>query len=445
MRSRLSIAGAALTSGSAVLFLITFTLDLLGLVNSPYIGLLIYVALPAAFLAGLLLIPLGNWYVRRHPRQDAGPWPRIDLNSPRTRTTAAIVGAATVANVVIVSMASYGAIRYTESPRFCGGVCHTVMHPEFVAYQDGPHARVACVECHVGGGAASFARAKLSGVRQLLHVVSHRYPRPIPEPARSLRPARDTCEECHWPEKFHGEKTRRIYEYAEDEANTESVTTLQVHVGGGSERLGIATGIHWHMNVANEVEYIATDARRQTIPWVRIKDRFGGVREYVVDGVTPEQLAQGERRRMDCMDCHNRPSHQIAMTPERAINELMARGDIPKSLPFIRREAVKALKASYPSQNAATEGISRALVDFYRSERPDAYASRRQDVDKAVRATTAIYRRNVFPEMRVEFGTYTNNIGHIDSAGCFRCHDDSHKSKDGRTIGQDCETCHHIE
>jgi hypothetical protein len=319
------------------------------------------------------------------------------------------------------------------------------MKPEFTAYQDGPHSRVTCVQCHIGSGASWFAKSKLSGTRQLFAVSFRTYSRPIPSPVQNLRPARDTCEQCHWPEKFHGDKIRRVFEYAEDEKNTESLTTLQVHVGGGSERLGIAQGIHWHMNVANEVEYIATDDKRQVIPWVRVKDRFGGVREYVAEGTRPEDLAKGERRRMDCMDCHNRPSHPMAATPERAVNELLARGDIPKTLPFVRREAVKALKANYPSEAAADEGISRTLRDFYRSQSPDVYMSQRQDVEKAVNATVNLFRRNVFPEMNVSFGTYSNNIGHMDFPGCFRCHDDNHKSQDGKKIGQDCDACHKIE
>jgi hypothetical protein len=199
------------------------------------------------------------------------------------------------------------------------------------------------------------------------------------------------------------------------------------------------------MNVANEVEYIATDDKRQVIPWVRVKDRFGNVREYTAEGAKPEDLAKGERRRMDCMDCHNRPSHPMAATPERAVNQRMARGDIPKTLPFVRRETVKALKASYPSQERAEEGISRSLRDFYRSQFPTEFMSRRQEVEKAANAAMDIYRRNVFPEMNVAFGTYPNNIGHMDFPGCFRCHDDSHASKDGKKIGQDCETCHKIE
>src|SRR2546421_7279005 len=317
----MTLLGAALTTVSALLFLILFFLDSFGLLRNPYIGLLAYIALPVIFVFGLLLIPIGRWRSRRRRgRGEAGEWPRIDLNRRRTRWTVATIALATGLNVVIVSLASYGAVEYMDTPQFCGAVCHTVMHPEYTAYQDGPHARVACVDCHVGNSATSFAHAKLTGVRQLAHVISNRYPRPIPEPARTLRPARETCDQCHWPEKLHGDKTRKIYEYAEDETNTESVTTLQVHVGGGSERLGIATGIHWHMNVANEVEYIATDSKRQTIPWVRVKDRSGAVREYVVDGVAPDQLANRERRRMDCVDCHNRPSHTMASTAERTVN-----------------------------------------------------------------------------------------------------------------------------
>jgi len=449
IRSPISVVGMVLTTMSAVLFLIVFLADLFGWHSNPYLGIVFFLILPGVFLFGLFLIPLGAWIERRRRARGRAPsevhWPRIDLNDPAQRTTAVIVFAVTMANIVIVSLAAYRGVEYMDSPQFCGQVCHSVMKPEFTAYQDGPHSRVTCVQCHIGPGASWFAKSKISGARQVLAVSFHTYSRPIPSPVQNLRPARDTCEQCHWPEKFHGDKVRRIYEFAADEKNTESVTVMQVHVGGGSERLGIAQGIHWHMNVANDVEYIATDDKRQVIPWVRVKDRFGNVREYTAEGAKPEDLAKGERRRMDCMDCHNRPSHPMAATPERAVNQRMARGDIPKTLPFVRREAVKALKASYPSQERAEEGISRSLRDFYRSQFPTEFMSRRQEVEKAANAAMDIYRRNVFPEMNVAFGTYPNNIGHMDFPGCFRCHDDSHASKDGKKIGQDCETCHKIE
>ena len=448
IRNTISLTGVVLATLGAVLFLTVFLADLFGMHTNPYIGIVFFLVLPGIFLFGLALIPFGAWIDRRRRHQarlGATHWPRFDLNDPTQRRGAVIFLALTLANVVIVSLAAYRGIEYMDSVQFCGQVCHTVMQPEFTAYQDGAHSRVACVQCHIGAGASWFAKSKISGTRQVLAVTFHTYSTPIPSPVQDLRPARDTCEQCHWPEKFHGDKIVRVYEYGEDEKNSESVTTLQVHVGGGSERLGIAQGIHWHMNVANEVEYIATDDKRQVIPWVRVRDRNGNVREYTADGAKPEDLQKGERRRMDCMDCHNRPSHPMASTPERAVNALIARGDIPKTLPFVRRETVKALKASYPSQDAAEQGISRALRDFYRAQYPDSYMSQRQEVERAVQAAAGIYRRNVFPGMNVQFGTYPNNIGHMDFPGCFRCHDDSHKSADGKKIGQDCETCHSIQ
>jgi nitrate/TMAO reductase-like tetraheme cytochrome c subunit len=449
VRNTVSIIGTALVTTSAVLFLIVFLADLFGLHTNPYLGIVFFLILPGVFIFGLALIPIGAWLERRRQRHGRAPstlhWPRLDLNDPVQRRGVFIFLLLTLANTVIVSLAAYRGIEYMDSVAFCGQVCHSVMKPEFTAYQDGPHSRVTCVQCHIGSGASWFAKSKISGTRQVLAVTFHTYSRPIPSPVQNLRPARDTCEQCHWPEKFHGDKIVRVFEYGEDEKNTESITTLQVHVGGGSERLGIAQGIHWHMNVANEVEYIATDDKRQVIPWVRVKDRFGNVREYTAEGAKPEDLAKGERRRMDCMDCHNRPSHTMTATPERAVNQRMARGDIPKTLPFVRRETVKALKASYPSQERAEEGISRTLRDFYRSQFPTDFMSRRQEVEKTANGAIDIYRRNVFPEMNVAFGTYANNIGHMDFPGCFRCHDDNHKSKEGKSIGQDCETCHKIE
>jgi hypothetical protein len=438
-----------LTTISAALFLVVFLADLFGLHTNPYIGIVFFLVLPALFLIGLILIPLGAWVERRRRAAGKAPsalsWPRIDLNDPAQRATAVIIFGLTIANIVIVSLAAYRGVEYMDTVQFCGQVCHGPMAPEFVAHEREPHANVKCVDCHVGSGASSFVQAKLAGTRRVLAVTFRTYPRPIVAAGDQLLSAAQTCEHCHWPELRHDDKVVRVSEYADDEKNTESVTTLRVHVGGGDGRLGTATGIHWHMNVANEIEYIATDKARQVIPYVRMKDRQGVVREFVVDGVTPEQLAKGERRRMDCMDCHNHPSHSVAATPERAVNERMARGEIPTALPFIHREAVKALKATYPSQEVAAGEISRALRNFYQTSQPEASATRLADVERAVLSVQDIYRRNVFPDMNVRFGTYPNNVGHIDFPGCFRCHDENHKSKDGKTIGQDCETCHAIE
>jgi hypothetical protein len=444
-RHPVSVLGAALVTLTAVLFLFVFLLDLFGLHTNPYLGIVFFLVLPALFVFGLLLIPLGVLLDRRRVARGLGPrrLPRLDLNNPRHRRGVLAIAALSLVNVLIVSLAAYRGVEFMDSPQFCGQVCHTVMAPEFTAYQVWPHARVPCVDCHVGPGPQGFARAKLNGTRQLVSLVRGTYPRPVPSPVHNLRPARETCERCHWPEKFHGDKIRPIKEYANDEANTESVTRLLVHVGGGSERLGIASGIHWHMNVGNDIEYVAAGADREVIPYVRLKDRAGNVREYRAAGVAAGQVPPGEVRRMDCVDCHNRPSHTFFATPERAVDAALARGEIPRALPFIRRESVEALKAP-PAAGGAAE-IARRLRAFYSAGAAALPSARAPEVDQAVRAVQQLYATNVFPAMNVTWGTHANNLGHTDSPGCFRCHDDQHKTSDGRVIRQDCDLCHDIQ
>ncbi len=439
-RNPISLIGVAIATAMAIVFFVLLALQMGGQLQNPYLGLLLFVAVPVVFLLGLLLVPLGVW--RQHRRRAAGrageEWPVIDLRLPRTRTVIFTVALLTCFNVLVFSLAAYGAVHHMESAEFCGTTCHATMEPEYAAYQVSPHARVACVSCHVGPGAGALVESKVAGTRQLWQLFTNNVPAPVPAPVRTMRPARETCENCHWPEKSHGDKLRQIREYADDEKSTETVTTLQLHVGGGRAELGAGSGIHWHMNIDNRVEYIATDPQRQTIPWVKFTDRSGQVREYAIEGTTPEQLAQGERRTMDCMDCHNRPAHTFEPGAERAADTAIALGQIPRDLPFARREAVTALKADYESKDAARAGIEARLRETYRQQAgaaPEALA-------RTVAGVQAVYARNVFPAMKVTWGTYPNNIGHVAFQGCFRCHDDNHKAKDGTTIKQDCESCH---
>jgi hypothetical protein len=446
IRSPISIAGMVVTTISAVLFLVVLLADLFGLHTNPYLGIVFFLLLPALFVLGLLLIPLGAWVERRRRAAGKPPasvdWPRIDLNDSAQRKVAIIVFGLTMANIVIVSLGAYKGVEYMDSVGFCGQACHTPMKPELVAHQQGPHARITCVRCHVAPGARSFVRSKLAGTRRLLAVSHGSYSRPIVAATEDLVASRETCERCHLPGQFRGDLTRRIAEYADSAENTESLTTVRLRVGG-TDRVGTTTGIHWHADPSTVIEYIATDDQRQTIPWVRVTDGKNGTREYTVGSVSPEELARGERRRMECTDCHNRPSHAIAATPERAVDLAISRGEIPVMLPFVRREAVKALKVNYPSEESAIDAIARSLRDFYQAH-PSAGAAG-PEIGRAILATQNIYRRSVFPEMNVTFGTYANNIGHIDAPGCFRCHDDEHVATDGQTIGQDCETCHDLE
>ena len=444
-RNGISLAGIGIVTISALLFLIVFFLDLFGFHTNPYLGIVFFMIAPAVFLLGLVLIPIGM-YVERRRRAAGHParmgWPRLDLNDPVQRRAVFLVLVMTFANIVIISLAAYRGIEFMDSPSFCGEVCHEVMEPEFMAYQDGPHSRISCVQCHIGPGAPYLVKSKLDGVRQVFAVLMDSHSRPIPSPVHTLRPAREVCEQCHWPEKFHGDSVQVKREYADDEAVTESTTTLRIHVGGGSEKLGVATGIHWHMNVANVVEYRA-DPTRMTIPWIKVTDRTGAVREYVADGVPQEELDKLEPpRTMDCMDCHNRPSHAFFASPERAVDAAIAGGELPRSLPFIRREAVAALKANHADRPTAEREIAGHLTNFYRV---NAKPVSQPDLERAIAITQRLYSRNVFPKMNVTWGTYPNHIGHMDAPGCFRCHDDSHKTSDGRTIKQDCDLCHKIE
>ena len=384
------------------------------------------------FVIGLLLVPIGIW--RQHRRVAAGyapdDWPVIDLRLPRTRSVIVGVALLTIVNVFIVSLAGFGAVHHMESTEFCGQTCHTTMEPEWKAHQASPHSKVACVKCHVGPGAAGFVEAKAASTRQLWHVIISKVPTPVEAPVRSMPAARETCFGCHSGEEPQGDRLKVIRDYSDDETGTETVTTLQMHVGG----IKPTSGIHWH--IAQQIEYIATDRERQTIPYVKFTDSNGNVKEYAAEGVTKEQLAQGERRSMDCMDCHNRPAHTLYPSPERAVDIAIAGGQLPRTLPFARREAVAALKDEYASGEEAQRGIDARLRKAFASHASDPALAR------TVSAVQDIYARNVFPAMKVKWATYPNNIGHTFFNGCFRCHDDSHKASDGSVIKQDCETCH---
>jgi hypothetical protein len=446
IRSRVATIGVTLTTAGALLFLILLALDLAGFIQNPYDGIVIFILLPAIFVFGLLLIPAGLWLERRR-RAKAGleePLPTtFSLADPNLRRAAVFVTVATIVNLAIVGLASFGAVEYSESQAFCGQTCHPVMKPEFEAHRTGPHSKVHCVSCHVGPGAGAFLTAKLNGSRQLWLVASHSYSRPIKTPIHNLPPVEGTCESCHWPDRYIGDVIKVFYEYADDEANTETKTTVRLHVGGAIAGTGSGSGIHWHMNRSNEVEYLATDEGRETITYVRAKGRDGTVREFFGEGVTPADVAGKPLRRMDCTDCHNRPAHTFGTTPERAIDAAIGAGQIDAKIPFIRREAVKALKGNYASHESADQQIEQSIRAAMNAGAPHPFEE--AALRRSIGVAQAIYRRNVFPEMNVGWGTYPMQNGHMTSNGCFRCHDESHKTRDGLAIKQDCESCHSIE
>lgn len=441
-RTPLAAFGVVLTTACALLFLLAIGVEWFGLIENPYVGILIFGALPAGLALGLTLVVIGNLRGRRRGAAEIS-WPTIDMKNRGQRVFVMGLLAASIVNIAIFAMAGYGAVHYMETPSFCGQVCHAVMEPEYVAHAQGPHANVTCVSCHVGSGAGALVSSKIDGTRRLVGFITGNIVRPIETPVITMRPARETCGTCHWPEKIHGDRLKVVKEYAEDETSTETVTTLELRVGGGSTALGIGEGIHWHMHVSNRVEFIALDAERQDIPYVKLTMADGTVREFKRPGVTDEVLAGGTRRAMDCTDCHNRPSHRFAPSAERAANEVIALGQVPRSLPFVRREMVKALKTEAASKDEALAAIERSLRGFYADiETPATPAA--AEIDRAVQVTQALYRTNVFPQMKITWGSYRNELGHTDSTGCFRCHDEEKATADGQTISQDCESCHRM-
>jgi hypothetical protein len=401
--------------------------------------------LPGFFAAGLALMPAGALWRRWRLRRRGEPLmlPKLSLSDPILRRAALLVGIATVLNVAILGAATYRGVEHMESVEFCGQTCHTVMEPEFAGYVESAHARVSCVECHIGPGAPWFVRSKLSGTRQIFAVAFGTYSRPIPSPVQHLRPARETCEHCHWPAKFHGDRFVVHTKYSDDEHNTPLYTVLVLKVGG--RRWKGSVGIHGrHLDATERIEYLTRDEKRLTIERVWYRDDDGRTVEFVADPLpAPTVPGVSERRKMDCMDCHNRPSHTFEL-PERAVDRALAEGRISPELPFIKKKAVELLRAGYPDTPTARQTMATALSSFYRESYPEAWRAREALIQTAGEQLGVIYAQNVFPKMKVDWGTYPTHLGHESSPGCFRCHDGTHRSADGRTITQDCSACHDL-
>jgi hypothetical protein len=346
--------------------------------------------------------------------------------------------------MILMAFVTYNAFLYTESVSFCGTLCHKVMEPEYASYISSPHARVRCVDCHVGHGASWYVKSKISGLRQVVAVFTNSYPSPIPTPIESLRPARETCEECHWPAKFFGTQLLQIAHFRYNEKNTPEQISIGIKTGGGSAALGGTAGIHWHMIIENKVNYVAVDRQKQEIPWMEVRNAKGElIDEYLSLDYTgsKEQLAAMPKDEMDCMDCHNRPTH-IYHPPETGVDRAMTTGLISRTLPWAKKLVVDALVREYPTREKAHEGLTAEITDFYRKKYPAIYEARKADVEKAARTATEIYDRSVFPAMKVNWKTYPSNIGHRNWPGCFRCHDGRHVSKKGKVLSMECAECH---
>lgn len=446
-----SIAGAVLALGTFSIIVLLLLIDAYVEATTAYLGLLTFVVLPVFVVLGLLLIAVGMVVERRRlQRGEHGhfqPDIHVDLRKPAHRNALLIFTVGTTVFLVSSAVGAYHAYQETESVEFCGTLCHAVMHPEYTAYQQSPHARVACAECHIGAGADWFVKSKLSGAYQVYAALAENYPRPIPTPIQNLRPARETCEHCHWPKQFFGARKDVNPHFLGDEENTPYPVTLLLNVGGGGGEHGEGDGegIHWHVAQANRVEYAAPDDDRMEISWVRLTDGAGQVKEWTLGGeaVDAASLAETGSRTMDCIDCHNRPSH-IYRSPMRAVNQALARGAIDRRLPYIKREAVLALDQVYDDTPAALAAIETHVRGFYEEEFPEVVESQAVLLDSAIAGIRRVYTNNIFPEMKVTWRAYPDHIGHSEFLGCFRCHGSDLQTEAGETISKDCSLCHVI-
>jgi nitrate/TMAO reductase-like tetraheme cytochrome c subunit len=448
LRNPISIIGLALAAVALGNIVFLFFIDLTSTRSSPYVGILAYMVAPAFLVFGLALVLLGALYYRRKQREAAGVtshYLRLDFSDPAQRGAVAFFLAFVVVFVGLSVIGSYRAYTFTDSVSFCGQLCHSVMAPELTAYQQSPHARVACVDCHVGAGATWYVKSKLSGARQVFKTALGTFPRPIPTPVHNLRPAAETCEACHWPKKFYGAQLKVFNHFSSDEKNTPRQIRLLIKTGGGDPSTGEPEGIHWHMNISNEISYIASDDQRQTIPYIYVKDMQGRVTEYFAkdSGFTKEQVAKASKRRMDCIDCHNRPTH-IYVPPDVSVDRSFAAHRLDVTLPYLKQQAVTALTGKYDTTDAAMQGIAKTIYEFYSSKYPDVAKSKEHEIRGAIDELQRIYRLTFFPEMKLDWRTHPNNIGHFYFNGCFRCHDGNHVSPEGKVIRKDCNICHTI-
>ncbi len=344
-----------------------------------------------------------------------------------------------ILTIVVIVGGLYG-WEYTNSPEFCGTACHT-MPPEFTSYLTSPHARIDCVECHIGRGfIAERVTRKAGDINHIISLAFKNYEFPIR--ADDLRPADETCERCHFPEKFADDSLREIKRFASDENNTPTSTYLTMKTGGGTARQGLGRGIHWH--IENDVQYLALDPEEQVIPYVVVSTGNGIVTEYVdsESGLVPDSVDPADLRQMECTTCHNRITHLISQ-PVDTVDQLMSRGAISPDIPEIRKKAVEVYHLDYPDLDAAQLGIAE-LSDYYEANHMEFYSQNKQLVASAIVALQDAYLASVFPEQKADWTSHPDNIGHSESPGCFRCHDGKHLNANEEAIRLECNLCHSV-
>jgi len=449
-RNWISIIGLLIASVNFLMIIVLFLISTIFNKNDTNLGLFIYIILPGFLLLGLIMIPAGILISRKkriaESKGEKRLFPAIDLNNPKHRK--AFIGF-TIATVVILFLSTYGSIEafhLTESVEFCGTLCHKVMEPEYTAYQNSPHANVSCVECHVGSGASWYVKSKLSGLHQVYAVATKSYPSPIETPLHDLRPASETCQRCHWPQKFYARSLQTNKYYLADSLNSEWDIVLQMKVGPEFSDLGNTEGIHWHINPDVNIEYISENDKRELITYVKYTNKATGevtVYRNPETEISDSLISASTARIMDCIDCHNRPSHKYS-SPPSYFDKAMLTNEVSRDIPFIKRTSMEILRNSFSDRDTAMMQIKEGISNYYKTDFSDFYENNQPKIDQSIASLQNAFSRNTFPGMKVTYDVYPDHIGHLEVEGCFRCHNDNFTSENGRKITRDCNLCHTI-
>lgn len=445
-RTPWGLIGVFITTASFTLMVIGFIGNILGLIKNPYVGIFIYMVLPGAGILGVIIVCIAAYLRRRQYHKfgvDKAPL-TIDLSNSKHRKTVVLGIVLSVITFITFGVIGYEGYHFTESPYFCGMVCHQIMEPEYAAYKRSSHAKISCVDCHIGPGADWFVKAKLSGLRQVVAAFTGSYSRPIPAPVEHLRPARDTCEQCHWPEKFLGKKVKTFTHFTNDDQLNSEVNEIALHVGGHNPETGEFEGIHWHVSNNVQVSYLAVDKKRTRIARIKVQRPDGSEDEFVKSDI---EVVEGDEltwRVMDCIDCHNRPTHIYDMPEERVDFGIRSKKINPEVV-GLREDSLTVLTKEYVSREEAKELMVTELLALQSSRDVKSAKKNEALIRKAGEYLLETYLGNIWPQMKIQWGTYKEHLGHQfeeQGYGCFRCHNEEHENAGGETISQDCSLCH---
>jgi nitrate/TMAO reductase-like tetraheme cytochrome c subunit len=449
-RNWITIIGALISGLNLLLIIVLFIISTIFNKSNTYLGLFIYIILPGFFILGLIMIPVGMALTRKRLKgvseNERKRLPVVDLNNPQHKNAFIIF---TIITIIVLFLSTYGsfeAFHLTESVEFCGTLCHKVMEPEYTAYQNSPHANVTCVECHVGSGASWYVKSKLSGLHQVYAVLTKTYPSPIETPLHDLRPARETCEKCHWPQKFYSRTLQTNRYFLADSLNSEWDIILQMKIGPEYKEPGFNEGIHWHINPSVNIEYISENDKREVITYVKYTNKKTGEVTIFKNpdiSVSDSLITASENRTMDCIDCHNRPSHNYN-SPPVYFDKSMLTGNIRKEIPFIKKTAMGILRNTFTSKDTALLQIKDGIVNYYKTDYSDFFNAHSAMISESVESIQNAFSQNTFPGMKVTYDAYPEHIGHLETEGCFRCHNDAFISENGKRISKNCNLCHTI-